>query len=122
MTSDVRDAYVASARAWSHGPEQVFAAMADALVLRSPVALDGSTAVDLGTGSGVVARALARAGARVIVFDDASPMLTLAKIHAGGRAAIADVCALPLRGGSIDLACAGFLLNHLGDPGAALRG
>ena len=117
----VRDAYIAAAQAWSHGPEEVFAAMADALVARCPIPVEGTTAVDLGTGSGVVARALARDGARVTLVDDAFDMLTLARPAAGGRAAIDDVRALPLRAACVDVACAGFVLNHLDRPGVALR-
>ncbi|HVU74018.1 MAG TPA: class I SAM-dependent methyltransferase [Mycobacteriales bacterium] len=121
MTTDVRDAYDASAQAWSHGPEEVFAAMAEALVARAPTSIAGARAVDLGTGSGVVARALGRAGAVVTVLDDALGMLALARMRTGGGAAIGDVRALPLRNASVDVASAGFVLNHLDRPADALR-
>lgn len=121
VAGDVRAAYDTSAKAWSHGPEQVFAAMADALVGRSPVALTGAAAVDVGTGSGVVTRALVRGGAAVTVLDDSLAMLRLARGFADRGAAVADVRALPLRTGAVDVVCAGFVLNHLDDPAGALR-
>ena len=118
---EVRAAYDTSAKAWSHGPEQIFAAMADALVGRSPVALSGAAALDVGTGSGAVTQALVRGGAAVTALDDSLAMLRLARDFADRGAAVADVRALPLRTGAVDVVCAGFVLNHLDDPAAALR-
>jgi SAM-dependent methyltransferase len=119
-SQDVRDAYAVSAHAWSAGPDKVFGAMADALVARCPVPLRGAGAVDLGTGSGTVARALLGAGANVVVADDVAAMLATARTRIGGPALLCDVRHLPVRAGAFTLACAGFVLNHLADPAAAL--
>lgn len=117
----LRAAYDTSAHAWSHGPEQVFAAMAEALVACSPVALSGAVALDVGAGSGVVGRALVQGGATVTALDDSLAMLQLARGHADRGATVGDARALPFRSGAIDIACAGFVLNHLDDPASALR-
>jgi SAM-dependent methyltransferase len=68
----------------------------------------------------VVADALVRRGAGVIGVD-----LSLGMLRRDARrrppAAVADVRALPVRSGALDLATAAFVLNHLEDPVPAVR-
>ena len=77
--------------------------------------------LDVGTGPGTVAALAAARGATVVAVDPEPGMLELAaalvptaELH---RAALP---ALPLAPGSFDAVVANFVLNHVGDPAAAL--
>jgi SAM-dependent methyltransferase len=107
------------AEPWANGPARVYARLAAALLARCPLPLRGALLLDAGAGTGAVSAAAVAAGARVVATDAALDML----LHDRGRrppAAAADVLALPLRDGCVDVAAGAFLLNHLADPGAAL--
>jgi SAM-dependent methyltransferase len=107
------------AEPWANGPARVYARLAEALLARCPLPLRGALLLDAGAGTGAVSAAAVAAGARVVAADVALDML----LHERGRrppAAAADVLALPLRDGCVDVAAGAFLLNHLADPGAAL--
>jgi SAM-dependent methyltransferase len=78
----------------------------------------GGCVLDAGAGTGVVARAALRHGARRAVLCDLAPGM----LRASGLPAVAgDVARLPFRDGSFDLAAGGFLLSHVVDPATALR-
>jgi len=111
-------AYDASAAAWAGGPERLYAALADALLDRAPVPLAGRRVADVGTGTGVAARALAARGAVAYGVD-----LSVAMLRHGvpGRGAAGDAGALPFRDASLGGVVYAFCLNHLPDPVAALR-
>ena len=105
---------------WAEGPAAVYDRLAAELLARSPVALGGALVLDAGAGTGAVSTAARAAGAHVIATDVALDML---RHHRAARppALAADVLALPLRDGCVDVAATAFVLNHLGDPAAALR-
>jgi ubiquinone/menaquinone biosynthesis methyltransferase len=86
----------------------------------------GERVLDLCCGTGDLALALARAGARVTGADFSAPMLrrALGKAHrAGGDLSLcaADALALPFRGGSFDAAAVAFGVRNLAEPLAGLR-
>jgi len=87
----------------------------------------GSVAVDVGTGTGEVLLALARAGVRVIGVDSSDRMLAAcrARLAAAGVEGVelrrGDAEALPLVDGECDIAFSSMLLHHLGDPAKGVR-
>jgi len=115
----VADAYSAGAGAWAEGPAAVYGRLAERLVAFSPEPLAGRLVLDLGTGTGLAARAAEAAGARVLAADLALGMLVPGR---AGRppAVAADAVALPFRGGALDVVLAAFALNHLDDPAAGV--
>jgi len=119
LTDDIRRAYDCVGEAWNDGPATVYRALAGP-VLEAVGDVAGVTVLDVGTGSGVLADALVRRGARVVGLDLAHGMLLRG---ADGRppAVVADVRALPVRSASVDVTTASFVLNHLADPVAGLR-
>lgn len=115
--NDMREAYDAAAPRWRRGPAQIYRRLADALLDRSPVDLDGTTVLDVGGGTGVGAEAaLARGAARGVVTD-----LALGMLEGTARpAVVADAASLPFDDDSFDLTVEAFLLAHLPDPVRAL--
>ncbi|MDI6098870.1 class I SAM-dependent methyltransferase [Actinoplanes sp. NEAU-A12] len=82
----------------------------------------GDRLLDVGTGTGTVAALACSRGARVVAVDAEPSMLELAR----GRAPAAEfhhtaLPELPFPGGAFDAAVANFVLNHVGDPAAAVR-
>jgi len=107
------------AGSWARSATRVYGPLAEQLVASSPLPLDGRQALDVGSGTGAVARAAAAAGALVVAVDRSRGMAA----HQGSRpwpVAVGDVLALPFSTGSVDVALAGFLVNHL-PPELALR-
>jgi len=82
----------------------------------------GGRVLDVGTGTGVVARAAHDAGAGLVVGVDPSiPMLRQARLGGGGpRFAAAEAIDLPFRGGSFDAVLASFALSHFAKAETAL--
>jgi demethylmenaquinone methyltransferase/2-methoxy-6-polyprenyl-1,4-benzoquinol methylase len=81
----------------------------------------GDVVIDLGCGTGDLARAAAARGARSLGVDVAAGMLEQAR--ARDRATLlvrADGLALPLADASCDAAVSGFVLRNFTDVGAAL--
>lgn len=80
--------------------------------------LAGARAVDVGSGTGRVARLLRSAGATVAAADRERAMLAVARERLSEPGtppvtiAVADVAALPFRSGHFDLACAGWVFGH----------
>lgn len=113
-------AYSATGPVWQQGPGPVYDRLAEAVVERSPVAVVGASALDVGAGTGAASRALLRAGAaRVTAVDAAAGMLAHDR---GSRppAAVGDALALPFATASFDVTVASFSLNHVADPAAGL--
>jgi demethylmenaquinone methyltransferase/2-methoxy-6-polyprenyl-1,4-benzoquinol methylase len=93
------------------------------LVARAGAA--GARAVDLATGTGDIAFALASAGADVVGVDVTLRMIELAHMKEGtpGRAPrflVGDMTALPFRAESFDVATAGYGLRNAPDLRAAI--
>ncbi len=100
---------------------RVYEPLAAALVAASPVRLSGRVVLDLGAGTGAASRAVLAAGGRPLAFDLSLGMLR----HDRSRrpaALCGDVRRLPLRSRCVGAVVAAFVLNHLPDPVAALRG
>jgi demethylmenaquinone methyltransferase / 2-methoxy-6-polyprenyl-1,4-benzoquinol methylase len=79
----------------------------------------GSRALDVATGTGDLALALAARGAEVVGSDFSEGMLQRARAKAAGRAGVrfehADALALPYDDGSFDAATVGFGARNFGD-------
>ncbi len=108
------------AEPWAHGPARVYERLAVTLLERCPLPLPGALLLDAGTGTGAVSAAAVAAGARVLASDVALDMLCFDRARRPPGLA-ADILALPLRDGCVDVAATAFVLNHLADPAAALR-
>ncbi|HEX5088239.1 MAG TPA: class I SAM-dependent methyltransferase [Nocardioides sp.] len=110
--------YAGMAETWATGAALAYGPMAEHLVERAPVPLDGALALDAGAGSGVAGRAMRARGARVVAADLEFDMAAFDA--AAGPAVTADVTALPFREGSFDVVTAAFVVNHLPDPAGGL--
>jgi SAM-dependent methyltransferase len=113
-------AYSAGASAWADGPARVYGRLAELLVAFSPDPLAGRSTLDLGTGTGLGARAAQAAGARVVAVDLARGMLCPDRDRRP-PAVVGDARALPFRSGALDVVLAPFSLNHLDDPAVGVR-
>lgn len=81
---------------------------------------EGDVALDLGGGTGRVARLLGDSFRRLVVVDVERAML--ARARGRGLACVqADAARLPFRDGVADLACAVDAFHHFPDQDAALR-
>ena len=109
-------AYSATGGAWDAGPGRIYDRLAEALVGRSPGALDGARVLDVGAGTGAAGRAALAAGASQVVAVDAAFGMLAHGAGARPPAAVGDVAALPFATGAFDAAVAAFSLNHLAAP------
>jgi SAM-dependent methyltransferase len=92
--------------------EPLMIPLAENLAGQIPVETTPQRAVDLGTGTGALARALIGRGVRhVIGIDCSAPMLVQGLPWPGIDFVLADIAHLPLRSGSVDLAASHFGLN-----------
>src|SRR5439155_27328520 len=94
--------------------EQIGGDVANLLTREKPV-------LEVGVGTGVIAKALAGRGFAVCGVDISSRMLERAKERIGARVAQGDALALPIGSGSIDQIVAVWVLHVVGDPLVALR-
>jgi 2-polyprenyl-6-hydroxyphenyl methylase/3-demethylubiquinone-9 3-methyltransferase len=87
----------------------------------------GARAADVGCGGGLLAEALARAGAEVTAIDLAPSMIEVAKLHAAGERLRIDyrvqsVEALATEAaGSFDVVTCMEMIEHLPDPGPVIQ-
>lgn len=79
----------------------------------------GTRVLDVGTGPGFVGRAAAERGAVVRAADQSAAMVRIARA-AAVDAVSAGVDSLPFADGTFDAVVAGYLLNHLPHPEAAI--
>jgi len=78
----------------------------------TPQSLSTLTALDVGTGTGILARALAPQVGRMVGVDLSPDMLRVAAAqHTTGRYIIADLHHVPLRRGAVQLVVSSFGLN-----------
>ncbi|HEX2863250.1 MAG TPA: class I SAM-dependent methyltransferase [Deinococcales bacterium] len=92
-------------------------------VLRRVLTPGLRVALDVGTGSGLLAEALLQAGIPRVIGLDRSPVM-LAELRAAVPAVEplqAPADAVPLADASVDLVLAGFVLHEVPDPLAALK-
>ncbi|MBQ1034711.1 class I SAM-dependent methyltransferase [Micromonospora sp. C81] len=82
----------------------------------------GTRVLDAGTGSGTVARLASARGARVVAVDAEPSMVELARsrVPSAEEVRLAALPSLPFSSGSFDAAVANFVINHVGDPLAAI--
>jgi SAM-dependent methyltransferase len=82
----------------------------------------GDRLLDVGTGTGTVAALAGSRHARVVAVDAEPSMVEIARRRVPaaevGHAALPQ---LPFTDGSFDAAVANFVVNHVGDPAAAIR-
>jgi len=116
----VADPYAGVAATWDRHTARVYGPIAADLVRAAPHPLAGRTVVDAGAGTGLVSRELTRSGARVVAVDASLSMLSWRRSERP-PSAVGDLTALPLRTDAVDDVVAAFVLNHLNEPGAALR-
>jgi len=96
--------------------------------LEALAARPGERVLDLGSGTGDLAFAVAATGARVVAADLSHGMLTVllrrsGRERAGGRVGpvVANVHALPLPDGCVDRIVSGFTVRNVGDLASAFR-
>jgi SAM-dependent methyltransferase len=81
----------------------------------------GIRVLDVGTGSGTAAAAAAALGATVTAADADRDMVALAaSLVPGAEFRVAALPALPFEDGQFDVVLANFVVNHVGQPRAAL--
>ncbi len=82
----------------------------------------GSRVLDIGTGTGEMARALRERGCRVVGVDFSPSMLLSArrKLGSGVGLAVADASHLPFLPASFDSVAMSFVFRNLEDPGRVL--
>ncbi len=80
----------------------------------------GERVVELGIGTGLIARGLRRHGRDVVGFDLSEPMMRLAVERVGPCVALADVDVLPLADDSVDCAYFVWVLHLVHHPAATL--
>ena len=120
MTTGLADAYSATAGAWQRGPGRIYDRLAEMLVARCPVALDGCRVLDVGAGTGAASRAALAAGAQVVVAVDAAIGMLAHDAARRPPAAAGDALALPFAADAFDAAIAAFSLNHVTDPAVGI--
>ncbi|MER7892624.1 class I SAM-dependent methyltransferase [Micromonospora sp. NPDC094482] len=116
-----RHRWVGRAEAYARSFGRLCAHPADAL-LDAAGARAGTRLLDVGTGPGTVAGLAAGRGAAVTAVDAEESMIASARRSASGaRFVRAALPHLPFPANTFDAAVANFVLNHVGDPAAAVR-
>lgn len=77
--------------------------------------------LDVGAGTGAVARAALAAGANVVALDPSLPMLEAARRGGVSNAVVGSLPHLPFLDAVFDRVCCAFVMTHVDDPDAAAR-
>ena len=117
----VASAYSVTGAAWQRGPGRIYDRLAEVLLARSPVPVDGGRVLDVGAGTGAATRAALAAGAAAVIAVDAAVGMLAHGAVRRAPAVAGDALALPFTAGAFDAAVASFSLNHLTDPARGLR-
>ena len=108
------------AKSFAHLCAGAIASLLDA-VEDSVGALAGKQLADVGCGTGTLAALATGRGARVIAVDPDAEMLSLARARAPeADLLVGAVPTLPFEPGTFDAVVANFVVNHVGDPRAAV--
>jgi SAM-dependent methyltransferase len=82
---------------------------------------DGTLTLDVGTGPGTAARAATARGAHVTAVDAEPSMIEVASAAVpSANVGLAMLPELPFADGAFDAVVANFVVNHVGDPAAAV--
>jgi len=65
-------AYSAVGGGWQRGPGRIYDRLAEVVVSKLPIPLQGAVALDLGAGTGAASRSLAAGGATLVIAVDAA--------------------------------------------------
>jgi SAM-dependent methyltransferase len=114
--SSLADAYSAAAPAWASGPDRIYGRMAEVVIAQSPVAVQGRTVLDVGTGTGAVARVVEASGAAAVIAVDTAFGMIAHNACDRPPGVVGDAVALPFANRSFDVVIAAFSLNHLREP------
>ena len=91
------------------------------------VALNGTRALDVGCGGGILSESLARAGAKVTAIDLAPAVLDVARLHLHESGLEVDYRETSVESlaeampGTVDLVTCMEMLEHVPDPGSVIR-
>jgi SAM-dependent methyltransferase len=97
------------------------AALVATAIRRTGGRRSGGWLVDVGAGAGGVTAMLGWDPSRIVVVEGSAPLATSARRRHGLAAVQATVDHLPLAADSADVVCLLDVIEHLDDPGAALR-
>ncbi|MGC5020082.1 class I SAM-dependent methyltransferase [Micromonospora sp. DT47] len=115
-----RDRWAGRAEAYRRSFALLCAYPVDALLDAAAVG-PGGRVLDAGCGTGTVAARAAGRGATVVAVDAEASMLALARRAVpDARPVRAALPRLPVAGAAVDAAVANFVVNHVGDPAAAV--
>jgi len=116
----VRVAYAGKAEAYARSYASLCAAPAGELLDAAEVTA-GTALLDVGTGTGTVARLALNRGARVAAVDAERSMVETTRAHVPD-VRLGSLPDLPFLDGAFDAVVANFVVNHVADPVASLAG
>lgn len=109
---------------WSGTAEayrESFATLCGGTVERLLADTSGGSHLDVGSGTGDLAARAVALGRRVIAVDADPEMVTMSRAVVPGHVVEASLPHLPFDDDSFDAVTANFVVNHVGDPRAAMR-
>jgi ubiquinone/menaquinone biosynthesis C-methylase UbiE len=122
FSEHVADAYTHYSQKYESVLEPILAPMA-AEIARLAQLSRGQSALDVATGTGLIARALARTSDCVTGIDMSPGVLAIAQSRSRGETplVLGDAHRLPFRDGSFELVTCGVSLSHFSEVSVALR-
>lgn len=116
-----RELWAGRAPAYQRGFARLTAYMAGPLLDAAGVGA-GTRVLDVGTGPGVVSAEAARRGAEVSAMDADPLMAETARRNVPGLdVTVAVLPDVPFADGTFDAVAGNFVINHVGDPGVAVK-